>query len=267
MAKKKKYYVVWEGHKPGIYESWAECQRQVSGYTNASFKSFASKEEAKKALKDPGSVKSVPKSKKMYYVVWRGKKPGIYTTWRETQKQIYGAVKPKFKSFGSKELAEKAFQEGPEAYEGRSFKKARDLSEEEKKRIGDPILMSLSVDAACNAKTGVFEYQGVITESGTQVFHAGPFKNGTNNIGEFLALVHALAWLKENRSDLPIYSDSKYAMAWVRNKKANSKVKDPKTLSLLTRAEKWLSENRWDNKIYKWETKAWGDIPADFNRK
>ncbi|MEM7162593.1 MAG: ribonuclease H family protein [Bacteroidota bacterium] len=205
--------------------------------------------------------------KQLYYVVWSGRKPGIYTSWNETQQQIVGTKKPKFKSFGSKELAEKAFQEGPENYEGRSFKKARDLSAAEKKRIGDPNLMSLSVDAACNAKTGVFEYQGVITESGTQVFHAGPFKNGTNNIGEFLALVHALAWLKENRSDLPIYSDSKYAMVWVRNKKANSKVTHPKTLALINRAEKWLRANNYDNQIMKWETKAWGDIPADFNRK
>ena len=259
--------MVWEGHQPGIYNSWAECQRQVSGYTNASYKSFENKADAIKAFKDPSSVTPSKKNKALYYVVWRGKKPGIYTTWKEAQAQIYGAVKPKFKSFGSKELAEKAFEEGPENYEGRSFKKARDLSEEEKKRIGDPILMSLSVDAACNAKTGVFEYQGVITESGTQVFHAGPYKNGTNNIGEFLALVHALAWLKKNRSDLPIYSDSKYAMAWVKKKKANSKVRDPKTLSLVSRAEKWLRENSWENPILKWETKAWGDIPADFNRK
>jgi len=267
LAKKKKYYVVWEGHKPGVYDSWTECQRQVSGYKNANFKSFESKEQAIKAFENPESVVEEPNGKTLYYVVWRGKKPGIYRSWRETQAQIQGAIKPKFKSFGSKDLAEKAFEEGPENYEGRSFKKARDLSPEEKEKIGDPILLSLSVDAACNAKTGEFEYQGVITESGTQVFHVGPYQDGTNNIGEFLALVHALAWLKKNRSDLPIYSDSKYAMAWVRKKKANSKVRNAKTLSLLSRAEKWLNENEWPNEILKWETKAWGDIPADFNRK
>ena len=267
MAKKKKYYVVWEGHEPGIYNSWTECQRQVSGYKNAVFKSFENRNVAEKAFKDPSTVREEKGKKKLYYVVWSGKKPGIYLTWTEAQAQIGGAIKPKYKSFGSKELAEKAYKEGPENYEGRSFKNSRDLSEEERKKIGDPILMSLCVDAACSGKTGDFEYRGVITDSSTQVFHAGPFKNGTNNVGEFLALVHALSWLKKNRSDLPVYSDSKYAMAWIRKKKSNSKTTDPKTLSLLKRAEKWLNSNEWENNILKWETKAWGDIPADFNRK
>ena len=252
---------------PGIYNSWTECQRQVSGYKNAVYKSFESEVEAKNAFKDPSSVQPSKGKKSLYYVVWEGKIPGIYTTWAEAQVQVVGAVKPKFKSFGSKLLAEKAFKEGSANYEGRSFKKSRDLSESERKKIGEPLLMSLCVDAACNGKTGDFEYRGVITESSTEVFHAGPFKNGTNNIGEFLALVHALSWLKKNRSDLPVYSDSKYAMAWVRKKKANSKETNPKTLALVRRAEKWLNSNEWGNKIMKWETKAWGDIPADFNRK
>lgn len=265
MAKKQKYYVVWEGHKPGIYTSWAECQRQTRGYGQARFKSFKTKAEAERAYRDPGSVVSTKKPK--YYVVWHGSKPGIYTDWDVARKAIAGVSKAKFKTFGSKDLAEKAFAEGPENYEGRSFKTSKSLSPEERERIGDPIQMSLSVDAACNGRTGVFEYQGVITESGTQVFHAGPWKNGTNNVGEFLALVHALAYLKKNRSDLPIYSDSRTAMAWVRRGKANSNATNAKTRTLIMRAEKWLAENTWTNPILKWETKAWGDIPADFNRK
>ena len=260
--------MVWHGHKPGVYDNWTETQRQISGFKNASFKSFDSIDAAQKAYKNPSLAGDlVSEDKKRYYVVWRGRKPGIYKSWQEAKQQISEYPKPKFKSFGSFKLAQKALEEGPEKYEGRSFKKSRDLSKEELERIGDPLLMSLSVDAACNAKTGVFEYRGVITESGTEVFKEGPFENGTNNIGEFLALVHALAYLKKSRSDLPIYSDSKYAMAWVRKKKANSKVTHQKTVSLIKRAEKWLKENDWDNEILKWETKAWGDIPADFNRK
>ena len=260
--------MVWKGHIPGVYESWTEAQRQITGFKNASFKSFGSLQDAELAFKSPEKAGDlVPEGKKRYYVVWAGRIPGIYNSWQEAKEQITEFQKPKFKSFGSLRLAKKALEEGPEKYEGRSFKKSKDLSEKELKAIGDPILMSLSVDAACNSKTGVFEYRGVITESGTEVFKEGPFKNGTNNIGEFLALVHALAYLKKSRSGLPIYSDSKYAMAWIKKKKANSKVTNAKTVSLLKRAEKWLNNNTWENPILKWETKAWGDIPADFNRK
>jgi ribonuclease HI len=266
MSKSPKYYVVWKGHRPGVYHSWAECQRQTSGFPEAQFRSFGSLAEAEQAFKDPDSV--APKEKKtLYYVVWQGKTPGIYTDWESCRKQIEGADHPKFKSFGSKTLAEKAFKEGPEAYEGRGFKKTRDFSPEEAARIGDPNPLSISVDAACNATTGQFEYRGVITESGTELFRVGPYPGGSNNIAEFLALVHALAYLKKSRSDLMIYSDSKYAMAWVKKKKANTKASGPEALRLVQRAEEWLKSNTYPNKILKWETRAWGEIPADFGRK
>jgi ribonuclease HI len=38
-------------------------------------------------------------------------------------------------------------------------------------------------------------------------------------------------------------------------------------LELIKRAENWLKENSFRNPILKWETKAWGEIPADFGRK
>ena len=159
----KKFYVVWEGHTPGIYTSWDETQRQTAGFPGAKFKSFKTRAEAEKAFKDPSSVKPSPKKKKqMYYVVWSGHIPGIYTDWTDAQKQIAGAQKPLYKTFGSKELAEKAYAEGPENYREGSFKKTRDLTDEEKERIGEPIEISLCVDAACNNK-GDFEYQGVQT--------------------------------------------------------------------------------------------------------
>ncbi|MCB0761046.1 MAG: ribonuclease H family protein [Flavobacteriales bacterium] len=268
MAGKKKFYVVWKGHRPGVYDSWNECQRQTAGYAGALFKSFSTRKEAEQALRDPASVKSKPSSKKsMYYVVWHGHKPGIYTSWEEASAQIRGADHPKYKSFGSKELAERAWKEGPEEFSGRSFKKTRDLTADEKLRIGTPNMLSISVDAACNARTGACEYRGVITDSGTQIFHQGPYEKGTNNIGEFLALVHALAYLHKSRSDMPIYSDSRIAMKWVAQKKANTSTANPKLQQLIKRAESWLKENTYSNPILKWETKAWGEIPADFGRK
>lgn len=46
----KKYYAVKKGKKRGIYETWAECQEQVSGYSGAVFKSFKTKTEAESFL-------------------------------------------------------------------------------------------------------------------------------------------------------------------------------------------------------------------------
>jgi ribonuclease HI len=268
MAKSKKYYVVWEGHKKGVFNSWEECQKQIKGYAGAVFKSFSSLAQAEAALKDPSLAKSDPKRKKpMYYVVWRGLNPGIYTDWTEAAKNIRGSFKPIYKTFGSKELAEKAYREGPTAYMEGSYKKTRDLTAEEKQRIGKPIPLSLAVDAACNGD-GIFEYQGVLTDTKTHVFHFGPETEGTNNIGEFLALVHALAYLKGINNVMPIYSDSRIAMKWVKTGVARTSSKNPKVQNLIIRAEKWVKANKgWPNEILKWETKAWGEIPADFGRK
>lgn len=270
MAKEKKYYVVWSGHKPGIYTNWSECQKQIQGYPDAKFRSFTDKAEAERAFRNPSSVP--PKKKKnYYYVVWAGHRPGIYTDWDEARKQLTGFKGSIYKTFGSKELAEKAFSENPEKYKDSNFKKTRSLSAEELEKIGKPLELSLAVDAACNNK-GDFEYQGVWTYSGDTVFKVGPYKKGSNNIGEFLALVHALAYLNQQRDpkmkEFPIYSDSRIAMSWVRQKRCKTN-KDPQSdvKQLILRAEKWLRENTFKNPILKWETKVWGEIPADFGRK
>lgn len=271
MAKKKKYYVVWEGHLPGIYDKWEKCQEQIKGYPNAKFKSFGSLEEAQKAMKDPDSVSTSSTKKTFYYVVWHGKKPGIYTDWSKVQETIKGVPNPIYKTFGSQQLAEIAFKDSPENYKDGDYKKTKDLTENQRKLIGSPKELSLAVDAACNGK-GDMEYQGVWTFSKDRVFHQGPFKKGSNNIGEFLALVHALAFLNKHKDPkmktLPIYSDSRIAMGWVMNGKCKTK-KDPSEAlkQLIFRAEDWLSKNHFKNPILKWETKAWGEIPADFGRK
>ena len=36
---------------------------------------------------------------------------------------------------------------------------------------------------------------------------------------------------------------------------------------LIQRAINWLNTNSYSTKIVKWETKKWGEIPADFGRK
>jgi ribonuclease HI len=132
--------------------------------------------------------------------------------------------------------------------------------------------ISISVDAACSGNPGTMEYQGVETNTKRRIFYQGPFREGTNNIGEFLALVHGLGYLKKHGHDsVPIFTDSITAMAWVRNKKAKTKLERTTSnavlFDLVARAEEWLKKNTYKNPILKWETENWGENPADFGRK
>ncbi|MBK7128502.1 MAG: ribonuclease H family protein [Crocinitomicaceae bacterium] len=223
-------------------------------------------------MQHPEKFENTKRTEKNYfYVVWYGFKPGIYEDWTQAQKSISGFPKALYKTFGSRALAEKAFLEGPEKYREGNFKKTKNLSPEELEKIGKPVELSLCVDAACNNK-GQFEYQGVWTFNNEKVFSVGPYPNGSNNIGEFLALVHALAYLSKQRDEklhtLPVYTDSRIAMKWVKIKKClTNKTPGADVMNLIHRAEKWLRENTYQNKILKWETKVWGEIPADFGRK
>ena len=209
-------------------------------------------------------------AKKKFYVIWKGYKVGVFTSWNVCKKHIADFKGAQYKSFVSREAAEKAFKGDYEDYVGKDTKKIQ-LSSETLKLIGKPIMLSLSVDAACSGNPGKMEYRGVDTKTKKQFFIQGPFKNGTNNIGEFLALVHGLGFLKQNKSVLPIYSDSKIAMSWVEKGQCRTNLQitsENKLLfDLVKRAEKWLKENTYTTTILKWETKAWGEIPADFGRK
>jgi ribonuclease HI len=129
---------------------------------------------------------------------------------------------------------------------------------------------SLSVDAGYSSKTGIMDYRGIWTDTG-ELYFEKKFYVGTNNLGEFLAVVHALAQMKKDGLNNPIYTDSVTAMAWVKNKKANTKLElNESTLELwdvINRAEEWLKLNSYSNSIFKWKTKKWGEIKADYNRK
>ncbi len=211
------------------------------------------------------------KAKQKYYVVWKGVKPGIYTNWADCKKQIDAFQGAIFKSFLNPKIAEEAFADSPTKYLGDNYIEPAMLEKYKNANVGFPIKKSLSVDAACSGNPGALEYQGVDTNSGKKLFHQGPFPLGTVNIGEFLALVHGLAYLKQQNSTIPIYSDSKTAIAWVRRKSIKTNLeRTPKTedlFKLVDRAIIWLKNNSWENKILKWETQFWGEIPADFGRK
>ena len=209
MAKQQKYYVVWKGVIPGIYDSWTECQLQIKNYKGAVYKSFPTREEAEVAFNSPAHA-----------CLTRGDSLKV----RPEEQKI------------------------PENFD----------------------LNCLAVDAACSGNPGPMEYRGVYLLTGQEVFHFGPVY-GTNNIGEFLAIVHGLALMKQKGIDMPIYSDSRNALNWVEQKKCKTKLertaKTEELFQLIERAEKWLRENSYTTPLRKWETQLWGEVPADFGRK
>jgi ribonuclease HI len=207
-------------------------------------------------------------AKSKYYVVWQGRICGVFDNWNDCKVNVEGFENAKYKSFETKAEAEKAFMEGyKNYYKNNSNKKFTAIFDSE----DPPVLNSLSVDAACNMVTGQMEYRGVHTGTKELWFKQGPFPKASNNIGEFLALVHGLALLKQKNSHIPVYSDSITAIAWVRQKKHKSIVlpteENEVIFDLLTRAEYWLQNNTFKNPIIKWNTKKWGEVPADFGRK
>lgn len=208
MSKRKKWYVVWAGHEPGVYETWSECQAQTTGYPNAKFKAFDSEREARMAYED-----------------------GVY-----------------------------------------GFERRHKVPKEMQSKTTIPIPEAIVVDAACSGNPGVMEYRGVYLPSRTTLFEMGPFEMGTNNIGEFLAIVHALALIEQRQlSGLVIYSDSQIALTWVRKKRCKTLLeRTPKSeplFDLIQRAERWLQTHPYTTPVYKWDTVSWGEIPADYGRK
>ncbi len=208
-------------------------------------------------------------AKQKFYVVWEGHKPGVYASWDDCKRQVDGFEKAKYKSFENRAQAEQAFQ-------GNYWKYVK-ATEAPKAGVGKVprsaiVKDSLSVDAACSGNPGDMEYRGVFTATGKELFRVGPLPEGTNNIGEFLAIVHGLALLqREGRPTMPIYSDSRTGRAWVNKGKANTKLeatgRNAEVFQLLERAEQWLAKNKVTNPLLIWETKDWGEIPADFGRK
>ena len=209
------------------------------------------------------------KKRQKYYVVWKGEQTGVFQNWNDCQESIHKFKGARFKSFDSIELANKAFSEPYENYVAERPLKRR--NPKSPIRTNEHLIDSVSVDAACSGNPGILEYQGIDNVSQDQLFYFGPLHDSTNNIGEFLAIVHALALMKLNDDHRPIYSDSRTALSWIKAKKCRTKLKrtseNKKSFVLIDRAIKWLEENDYQNELLKWNTRAWGEIPADFGRK
>lgn len=209
-------------------------------------------------------------NKQKYYVVWRGEVPGIYESWKDCEAQTKGIKGAVYKSFDTLAEAQQAYASSPSEYIGNPASTGRKHHPEMPDYSSEVVLNALAVDAACSGNPGQMEYQGVYVGNRQQIFHFGPVF-GTNNIGEFLAIVHGLAFIRQNNWDIDIYSDSKTAMSWVRQKKCKTMLpRDARTealFQLIERAERWLHEHTYSTQILKWDTVHWGEIPADFGRK
>jgi ribonuclease HI len=206
-----------------------------------------------------------------YYVVWEGRKRGIFSSWLECENLVKGFVGAEYKGFGTLEEARRAFKGTYEDYRGKSASMGKWKTARVK-----PGLPSLSVDAACSGSPGRLEFRGVDTGTGKEIFKGGPYADGTNNVGEFLAIVEALRWLRTNGLDWPIYSDSANAISWVQAKKCNTKLAhtsaNHRLFETIAAAEKTLRQDAVSSasvqpRLLKWDTAAWGEIPADFGRK
>ena len=225
-VKKQKYYVVWVGVEPGIYDSWSECHQQVANYPGARYKSFASREDAVEAYRgDPSEQINIMR--------------GIAQRRHQIAAQPSAPVKRDYRT------------------------------------VPGIRLDAIAVDGACAGNPGRMEYRAVRVDDGSEVFHVGATRilTGTNNIAEYLAMIHLAAQLdKQGDHTTPIYTDSKNTLAWLR--KGHSKTtlelteKTAETLNLLKRADAWLAlHGPIKNPILKWPTEEWGEIPADFGRK
>ncbi len=203
--------------------------------------------------------------KQKYYVVWEGYSPGIYQDWKSCEAQVKNFQGARYKSFDSYEEAHLAYNKGP-------FASTRPSSIKKSRNLSSIVKDSIAVDAACEGNPGILEYQGVNPHNGIKLFHQGPFNEGTVNIGEFLAIVHALAMFKnQDNNHTAVYSDSITGISWVKNKKIKTNLvrsrKNESLFVLVDRALAWLQNNRYSNPIFKWETEYWGENPADFGRK
>lgn len=209
--------------------------------------------------------------KPKYYVVWKGRETGVFSSWEDCKAQTNGFEGAVFKSFLSREAAETAFNNESSDYIRKKINSGSSLSREVLALIGEPYDDAIAVDGAWDNTTGLVEYQGVYLKTYEVLFHVGPLEDGTINMVEFLAIVHALALCKQWHWKIPIYSDSKVALGWIRDLhfKTNHprSEKNKKLFDMLERADKWLDNNTFENELLKWETKAWGENPADFGRK
>lgn len=130
---------------------------------------------------------------------------------------------------------------------------------------------------------GPVEWQGVVRRSDdwAPCFNSEVYTPGTNNIGEFLAIVDALKLKRSDKESFyALYSDSTVALTWLCKKKSRPNLKKgrrekilPELLRKCDEANQWLQEESdWiDDLVSRGLIRQWmkqfGENPADFGRK
>jgi ribonuclease HI len=199
---------------------------------------------------------------KKLYAVKKGRKPGIYRSWEECNAQVCRFSKGEYKSF-------KTYEEAVAFMEGKNFevgpKPLVNFFEIEKSPIQNPCMC---VDGSFMASQNVMEYRGILFPDNIEIFIKSSF-GGSNNIAEYSAIVRGLKYCQKQGLSIPIYSDSKVAILWVKKKKANTRhaPQGSDLCSQLLDSENWLRDNTYTNPILFWDKKIYGEIPADFGRK
>ena len=207
-----------------------------------------------------------------YYVVRKGKKTWIFTSWNEVQPLVSGFPDAKFKSFDSREDAERWFASSREKFYGQPSLSLWQKWLENKSLVVPFEVNALAVDASSLGNPGILERRGVHVATGKEVFRH-KVERWTNNVGEFLALVEGITIMQDSslvEKFQVLYSDSKIAMSWVQEGKCKStlRVQEPDlpVWKLVAEAEQQLLMLK-PIPILKWETSEWGEISADFGRK
>ncbi|MDE6231256.1 MAG: ribonuclease H family protein [Muribaculaceae bacterium] len=244
----KRYYVVWKGRHPGVYDDFNDAMEQVDDYPGALFKSYGSAAEATEAFRRGVSP----------YATSTGGESGERRERGEGGERGVDSVRKETRDLGH--LMQNASRMNMPASGKPDYFQFPEID-----------LNGWAVDAACSGNPGKMEYRGVELMTGRELFKVGPFTKSTNNIGEFLAIVHALAMMEKLGESHPIYSDSRTGIAWVRNKKVKTQLTRNKetepSFKMMERALAWLTTHTFRVPVRKWETERWGEIPADFGRK
>lgn len=285
---KRKFYVVWEGRQPGIYDNWEDCHEQIDQFPGAKFRSFPTQEEATEAFRADGGETEMLLTHIALRNVEAASAPApapapfaaptpapVSAPPVSTSPVSAPVTGPSASSFAAPasslfEKIEPAPAPAPvPAYTARPRPQANRV---DYSRIPEINLAAIAVDGACAGNPGMMEYRGVKVATGEEIFHLGPLPDGTNNVAEYLALIHALALLdRKNDGETPIYTDSATAVAWVRNRGCRTKLTptaaNARIFELIARANVWIQTHRPSNPILRWNTLLWGDIPADFARK
>ncbi len=157
---------------------------------------------------------------KKFYVVWEGRKTGIFTDWDTCKKQVYGFPGAKYKSFSTRAEAEIAFAKAPA---GGGKKKAAKKKGTSRGSLSNKDVQALLVDVKIFTDGGCEPNPGQ-AGSGISIYRDNRVEElwyglydlcGTNNTAELNALYQALILARgelEAGDTVAILCDSKYSI-------------------------------------------------------